>query len=129
MKKKSNKIKKENKRLFNVLWVDDDEILRENGRELVEIIGHKCDTANNGKMALHNIANNKYDIVFTDIGMPEMNGWELTQVIKKRFRKNMKIIFVTGWDIDEKVKNEFSNILVLKKPFTLDKLKKMFMKI
>tara|TARA_R110001583_G_scaffold5921_8_gene31236 strand:- start:1501 stop:3789 length:2289 start_codon:yes stop_codon:yes gene_type:complete len=124
-----HKNEEENKELFNVLWVDDDDILRENASELLEIIGHKCDTANSGKMALHKLDNNKYDFVFTDIGMPEMNGWELAKLINKKYGNNMKIVFVTGWDIEEKVKNEFSNSLVLQKPFTLDNLRKIFIKL
>lgn len=118
----------ENTKLFNILWVDDDDVLRENAGELVEICGHKCDTAYSGKSALKMLTNNNYDIVFTDIGMPDMNGWEFANVLNEKF-KNIKIVFVTGWDIDEKVKKEYSNTLVLQKPFTLNDLRKIIMKI
>ena len=64
---------------------------------------------------------------FTDIGMPEMNGWELAEAIQIKFEKKIKVIAVTGWDIDQKVKEEQSIDMVLQKPFTLAKLKKLFL--
>ena len=115
-----------NKEKYNVLWVDDNAIIIETACILVESIGHKCDAAMNGNKALEYLNNNIYDVVFTDIGMPEMNGWELANAIKEKFGNKIKIVAVTGWDIEDKI-NENSGIdLVLQKPFTLEELTEKF---
>ena len=41
------------------------------------------DTAANGKAALEKFQKKKYDVVLTDIEMPEMNGYELTAEIRR----------------------------------------------
>ena len=64
------------------------------------------------------------DIVFTDIGMPKMNGWELADAIRSKFGDKIKIVAVTGWNIKEKVQEENAVDLFLQKPFTLEDLKK-----
>ena len=115
------------KESLSVLWVDDDFIISKSSRLLVESIGHKCNTLGNGKSALEYLNSNPCDIVFTDIGMPEMNGWQLAEAIRKKFGDKIKIVAVTGWDIEEKVKEEHSIDFVLQKPFDLEELKKIFM--
>jgi signal transduction histidine kinase/CheY-like chemotaxis protein len=113
---------------YNVLWVDDNLSIRETSSELLEVLGHNCDTANGGKNALQLLDKNNYDFVFTDIGMPEMTGWELIDAIRNRFGDKIKIVIVTGWDIDEH-ENKNSNInynYSLQKPFTIEELEKAF---
>lgn len=119
----------ENKKSLRILWVDDDILITEVAQILVEEIGHECTIANSGKEALEFLNNNTYDIVFTDIGMPEMNGWELADIIKNKFEDNLKIIAVTGWDIKLKNKAKNSFDFVMQKPFDLENLKKIFKEI
>lgn len=114
------------KESFSVLWVDDSSIITNISRTLVESIGHKCDVVNNGKNALEHLSNNTYNIVFTDIGMPEMNGWELANAIRNKYKNTIKIVAVSGWEIDQKVKEEHGIDFVLQKPFTMEELKKIF---
>jgi CheY-like chemotaxis protein len=114
---------------LNVLWVDDDFIIAESSRILVECLGHKCTLVMSGKEALEHIKNNACDVIFTDIGMPEMNGWELAEAIRNNFGNDIKIIAVTGWDIEEKIKEQQSINFVLQKPFTLELLKKTFLRL
>ena len=111
---------------FNVLWVDDDFLIAKSSSLLVESLGHLCDETNSGKKALAFLEEKKYDFIFTDIGMPKMNGWELADAIRNRFGNEPKIIAVTGWEIEEKVKKEHGIDFVLQKPFTLKLLKKTF---
>ena len=117
------------KESFNVLWVDDDAIITDGVCELVGLMGHKCTIANSGKNALKHLNENTYDIVFTDIGMPEMNGWELIKAIRKDFGNTMKIVTVTGWNIDEKAKDKHTIDFVLQKPFTLEKLEGVLLQV
>jgi len=117
------------KKSFSVLWVDDDAIITDGVCELVELMGHKCTIANSGKNALKHLNKNTYDIVFTDIGMPEMNGWELIEAIRKDFGNTIKIVTVTGWNIDEKAKEKHTIDFVLQKPFSLEKLENILLQI
>ena len=124
-----NKNKLKNKAKFNILWVDDDTSITEAISELLELIGHKCTIANNGKNALEYLSENTCDIVFTDIGMSGMNGWELIAAIRNSFGNQIKIITVSGWDIDEKTKEEHMIDFVLQKPFTVERLEKIFLEL
>jgi CheY-like chemotaxis protein len=96
---------------------------------MVGLMGHKCTIANSGKKALKHLNENTYDIVFTDIGMPEMNGWELIKAIRKDFGNTMKIVTVTGWNIDEKAKEKHIIDFVLQKPFTLERLEDLLLQV
>jgi PAS domain S-box-containing protein len=124
-----NESEPKGKESFHVLWVDDDTTILKNASELVALIGHNCDYANSGKSALKYLNKNTCDIVFTDIGMPEMNGWELAGAIRNKFGDKIKIVVVTGWDIDQDTKNKHDINFVLQKPFTLKELKKIFINL
>jgi len=119
--------KPKEKGLYNVLWVDDDLLISKSSCMLVESIGHKCTTVNSGEKALEFLHNSTCDIVFTDIGMPKMNGWELADAIRKRYGNSIKIIAVTGWNIEEKEKIKHGINLVMQKPFSLEELEKAFL--
>lgn len=52
---------------------------------LVEMLGHysfKCQQALDGQKALDIIADNEFDVIFLDVNMPEMNGFEFLQAYK-----------------------------------------------
>ena len=121
-------LKKERKP-FDVLWVDDDVVITESISELLGLMGHKYVISNSGAEALEHLDKSTFDVVFTDIGMPDMNGWELIDKIKKKFGKKIKIVVVSGWGVDEESVNQHVIDFVLQKPFTLDKLESLFMEI
>ena len=126
---KESKESKESKELkefstAKILWVDDNSDIREIGKALLEIIGHKTDFADSGKNALRALESTKYDIVITDIGMSEMNGWELAEQIKKKYH-NTKIIVLSGWehDIKDEVLKERGISSIIQKPINKEQLK------
>ncbi|MFT7084400.1 MAG: PAS domain S-box-containing protein [Vicingaceae bacterium] len=115
------------KKLLRVLWVDDDFLITKSSCLLIESLGHQCDGANSGQKALAYLDEKTYDFVFTDIGMPKMNGWELADAIRSKLGNKLKIIVVTGWEVEEQAKKEHGIDFVLQKPFTLDQLKKILL--
>lgn len=64
-----------------ILVVDDEEIIRESLTFILRKEGYVVDEAENGKIAHQKILENFYDIVITDIEMPEMKGIELLEKI------------------------------------------------
>lgn len=112
---------------LRILWVEDDFIIRQSLPILVESLGHKCDIASSGIIALEYLEKNTYDVVITDIGMPEMSGWELADIIKNKFGNKIKVIVVSGWSIDEAKKNKHGVKYVLGKPFKTEELKQVLL--
>ena len=51
---------------------------------ILEDFGLECDIAENGKIAIKKLQNSTYDIVLMDIQMPEINGFETSEFIRKR---------------------------------------------
>ncbi|MGD8780127.1 MAG: response regulator [Ignavibacteria bacterium] len=67
----------------NILIVEDDFVVRQNMKDLLEWIGYKCAVAENGLGALELIANAQYDLIITDYKMPLLNGLQLINILKK----------------------------------------------
>jgi CheY-like chemotaxis protein len=89
----------------SILVVDDSRPTRDIVRDILEAEGYKADTAANGSEALGLAKNNQYDLICTDIAMPIMDGFMLTENIRKNDRlKNIPIIVISS-KMDEKDQN------------------------
>jgi two-component system, cell cycle response regulator len=106
-----------------VLIVDDDKNLLKFIRAALESEGYQCETAMNPLSALELVGKGSFDIMITDIVLPEMNGLELTKKAKK-LKPRMAIIIATGYidafSYDEAIGAGASDFL--KKPFTVKEL-------
>ncbi|MGN0154274.1 MAG: histidine kinase N-terminal 7TM domain-containing protein [Lachnospiraceae bacterium] len=67
---------------YRVLVVDDNIINRKVAIAMVEAYGFQIDEADSGSKAISLAKNNKYDIIFMDHMMPEMDGIEATRIIR-----------------------------------------------
>jgi putative two-component system response regulator len=67
----------------NILLVEDNEINREIMQSQLSAMGYRVDLAANGTVALNLFQKQTYDVILTDIEMPEMNGYELTAEIRR----------------------------------------------
>ena len=68
-----------------ILLVEDNELNREIGVEILQMTGAEVETAENGKIAVEKVEASPeglYDLVFMDIQMPVMNGYEATAAIR-----------------------------------------------
>lgn len=122
-KKQCEECKSSKKR---ILWVDDEENIREIAEQYLELLDFKGDVVESGEEALLCLSKNKYDLVITDIGMLGINGWQLSRKIKEQFNGNMKVIVLTGWgaEISEEKKKEHNVLHVLGKPVSLKELER-----
>jgi response regulator RpfG family c-di-GMP phosphodiesterase len=81
---RTEKLKSEEcRRIENILVVEDNEINLEIMQSQLASLGYQVDTAVNGKDALAKYQKKTYDVILTDIEMPEMNGYELTKKIRR----------------------------------------------
>lgn len=109
-----------------VLWIDDDKKILEIITEIFEYYEIDGKVKNNAKDVLEEIEKGKYDLVITDIGMPEMNGWELADRINEKTDGKQKVAVVTGWgdQISERLKEEHNVIKIISKPFSIESIKR-----
>lgn len=81
----------------NVLVIDDEGHLRELFRELLTRDGHRIETATNGREALEMIHRQSFDLVVTDIKMPETDGVDFYRQLKSEHSALAdRLLFVTG---------------------------------
>jgi len=89
----------------SILVVDDSRPTRDIERDILEAEGYKVDVAADGSEALAAAKNTQYDLICTDIVMPNMDGFMLAENIRKNDRlKNIPIIAVSSKS-DEKDQN------------------------
>ncbi|KAL0487134.1 hypothetical protein AKO1_000969 [Acrasis kona] len=70
-------------RKFKVLVVEDNLINQRVIVRMLDALGCTCDTASNGVEGLEKATSNSYDIIFMDVKMPKMNGYECTSRIRE----------------------------------------------
>ena len=109
------------KRTRKVLVVDDNKALRELFSTILNRGNFIVSEAENGKEALKKIIRNKPDMIILDIAMPQMDGFELSRLLRENSRtKDIPIIFCTTKHIEEvfPYKTEIDDYI--KKPFSVE---------
>lgn len=85
-------------KINHVLLVEDDTLIQIVHKQMLEELGYKVDIAECASKAI-NMLHNYYDIIFVDIGLPDMNGFDLIKAIRESHpnRKRIPIIALTGY--------------------------------
>ncbi len=116
---------------FNVLIVDDSNAMRAVIKKIVTISGfrmNQCLEAGNGREALEILSQNWVDVIISDINMPEVNGLELLDQIKKdETFKDIPVIMITTEGSAERKQEAFNRGAkgFIKKPFLPEDIKKI----
>lgn len=79
-----------------ILVVDDEEIIRESLSYVLSNEGFVVDQAENGKVAYEKTLDNYYDLIITDIEMPQMKGTELLEKVSA-ITSNVSFIVITAY--------------------------------
>jgi signal transduction histidine kinase/ActR/RegA family two-component response regulator len=110
---------------IRVLVVDDETPVRDVLIETLEAEGCEVLAAKSGEIALeiYDKHHGEFDAIFTDIGMPEMSGWELVTAIRER-SKTVLLAIVSGWAdaISHQTRSAVNANWVVAKPFDLDRI-------
>lgn len=89
---------------ISVLYVEDEESIRDQISKMMNQLFDKVDTASNGLAALEMYKLNKYDLVITDLKMPQMDGIELCQNIISINKDQLIVLISAHKEIDELLK-------------------------
>ncbi|MBS1494031.1 MAG: tetratricopeptide repeat protein [Bacteroidetes bacterium] len=82
-------------RLQKILIVEDNNVNQLVMKKMLKNSGLQVDIADNGRIGMEKVLQNQYDLVFMDLLMPEMDGYEATKEIR-RFNKTIPIIALTA---------------------------------
>lgn len=81
----------------SVLVIDDNQDIRENTTEIMELAGYKTFTAENGKKGVEVALKEKPDVIVCDIMMPELDGYGVLHLLRKNpDTQNIPFIFLTA---------------------------------
>jgi len=112
----------------SILIVDDDPVIRNLLNQILEEFqesGVRILTAENGETAIEIIKREKPDIVFLDVMMPKMNGFEVCDMVKRNPEtKDICIVMLTakGQEIDKQKAKERGADCYITKPFNIDEI-------
>ncbi len=79
-----------------ILVIEDEAEVRESYKDMFALFGHEVEAVSNGREGLSLINKTDYDVVVTDLNMPEMDGLEVLRYIKKR-KPYIEVIVITGF--------------------------------
>ena len=105
---------------MTILVIDDDDRVRTLLKDILLFAGHQAIEARDGLSGMRYLEEARFDIVFTDLGMPGTNGWEVVRCVKEKTPKT-PVVLITGWglEIDESKVRELGVDSVIGKPFQI----------
>ena len=111
-----------------ILVVDDEPVVLEVLAGMLGLQGHEVETVGNGSAALEKIATTSYDLIFSDVRMPGLDGPGLYREISERHPALLsRLVYITGDTLSPDVEAFLSRTAVtcLTKPFAFDDLQRV----
>ncbi|MCP4600617.1 MAG: response regulator [Proteobacteria bacterium] len=116
----------------SVLLIDDEKIIRNSARRLLEKLGYSVLSAGSGREALklYREEQDSISLVLLDLIMPEMDGPEIFGELQK-INKEVKVLLLSGYLEDDKVKELLTNgaLGFIQKPFDFGTLSDVLEKV
>ncbi len=102
---------------MKILIVDDNESMLESLSIGLERLGHSVGTARNGVEALIKLKNNGFNVLLTDIRMPEMDGITLAKKVIRN-GSDIKIVLMSAYGFPKNL----TGFIKIEKPFEIEDL-------
>jgi two-component system cell cycle response regulator CpdR len=105
--------------MYRILLAEDDQVMREYLARALERSGYRVIAVDRGTAALPLLESDRFDLLLTDVVMPEMDGIELAQRAQE-IAPDMRVMFITGFAaVTLKAGKAVPQARVLSKPFHL----------
>jgi PAS domain S-box-containing protein len=103
---------------IRILVIDDEETVRNVLSKMLVQFNHQVTVAGSGEEGIRLFGEKTFDMVLTDLGMPEMSGWEVCKSIKG-MKPSTPVGMITGWglEVDPYKKDEAGVDFIITKPF------------
>jgi CheY-like chemotaxis protein len=112
-----------------ILVVDDEPLVCDAVRMMLDFDGHVVETVVSAKDALAKLEGNKFDLVITDYQMPGMRGDELAAAIKARDPKSPVVMITAYAEMLQAAGNPLTGVdFIISKPFLLENLREAIAK-
>lgn len=109
---------------MKLLVIEDEQELRENITTYFNEDGNICESCSNLSSAIDKLSNYNYDCVILDIGLPDGEGFEILDFLKKAMRDEAVLVISARDSLDDKIKGlNIGADDYLTKPFHLAELK------
>jgi len=107
----------------HILVVEDEVAVLNLLASILTMGGYKVETATDGTQGIRLFQEKKFDLVFTDLGMPGMSGWQVAREVK-RINGGIPVAIITGWNVEleEAEMRENGVDLIVQKPFEVDRV-------
>jgi len=127
----SEKITKEEKakrikgkpRKSKILVIEDEKEVRNLLSAILKKGGHEVEVVFDGSQGIEMFNKKEFDLVFTDLGMPGLSGWQVAEEIKG-INGRVPVVLITGWNIEvqESAAKDKWVDLIIQKPFGVDQV-------
>ncbi len=115
-----------------ILAVDDSVSIRQMVSHTLKDAGYEVETANDGKDALIKVNSMKFDVVISDVNMPNMGGFELVKALREKpqYKFIPILMLTTETSVDKKQQGKLAGATGwLVKPFNPDTLLKTLKRV
>lgn len=105
-----------------ILLVDDDPMITQLVTDMLSLDGYHVETAPNGAAALEKVEGRRYDLILTDLHMPQLDGTGLyRELARRQAHSPRKIIFLTGTSGESEAHRVVreTGLPLLRKPFNV----------
>jgi PAS domain S-box-containing protein len=111
---------------MKMLVIDDEEFVRETLADMLTMLGHEVVVASGGREGIRELEADEFDLVFTDLSMPEMDGWEVAREIRRRWPET-NVLLVTGHGAATPIAPADKHLVngIIGKPFDFDQVAEM----
>jgi DNA-binding NtrC family response regulator len=113
-------------KMKKVLVIDDQAIVTDLLESVLQRMNYQSVVASCGKDGLAAFGKDDFDLVITDLGMPDVSGWDVSKAVKDK-KPNVPVVVITGWGVSpdpDRMKDSMVD-RVVSKPFQIDQLEKI----